>query len=193
MLRHKQTKIQLVESLGDVKSDWKDNFSVHFLELVEAFYFNNNFSEIYLIYILQKDFEAGITFFRLVLEQSKDEFTETLKALFFNSNLGYGKTCFSSNPNEYIRILKEYGLIDAINSLISRDYTWNEVIQERLKMGRGSAIKGQKRGKNLEDFVESLVSQVFDSFEIRKSSRGAKGLTTAKADFCIPSTKIQVL
>lgn len=189
MIRHKQTKIQLIESLGEVKSDWKDDFSIHFLELVEAFDFNNNVSEFYLIQILRKDFEEGITFFRLVLEQSKDEFTETLKALFFTSNLGYGKAGFLSNPNEYIRILKEYGLIDAINALISRDYTWKEVIQERLKMGRGSAIKGQKRGKNLEDFVESIVSQVFDNYEIRKSFRGAKGLTTAKADFCIPSTQ----
>lgn len=73
--------------------------------------------------------------------------------------------------------------------MISRDYTWKEVIQERLKMGRGSAIKGQKRGKNLEDFVENIVAQVFQNYEIRKSFRGAKGQTTAKADFCIPSTQ----
>ncbi|WP_332910897.1 hypothetical protein [Algoriphagus boritolerans] len=49
--------------------------------------------------------------------------------------------------------------------------------------------KVKKRGKNLEDFVESIVSQVFENYEIRKSFRGAKGLTTAKADFCIPSTQ----
>jgi hypothetical protein len=189
MIRHKQTKTQLIESLGEVKSDWKDDFSVHFLNLIEGFDFENDVSEIHLIRILQKDFEAGITFFRLVFEQSKDEFTETLKALFFNSKLGYGKSGFLSNPNEYIQILIEYGLIDAINILISRDYTWKEVIQERLKMGRGSAIKGQKRGKNLEDFVETIISQVFENYEIRKSFRGAKGLTTAKADFCIPSTQ----
>lgn len=99
------------------------------------------------------------------------------------------KNGFLSNPHEYISILKEYGLIDAINNLISRDYSWQEVIQERLKMGRGSAIKGQKRGKNLEDFTEAIISQVFENYEIRKSFRGAKGLTTAKADFCIPSTQ----
>lgn len=189
MIRHKQTKTQLIESLGEVKSDWKDDFSVHFLELIEDFDFKNNVSEIHLIQILQKDFEAGITFFRLVLEQSKDEFTETLKAIYFDSQISGGKMGFVANPPEYIRILKEYGLIDAINSLISRNYTWKELIQERLKMGRGSAIKGQKRGKNLEDFVEALVSQVFEKYEIRKSFLGAKGLTTAKADFCIPSTQ----
>lgn len=63
MIRHKQTKTQLIESLGEVKSDWKDDFSVHFLELVSSFNFKNNVSEIHLIQILQKDFEAGITFF----------------------------------------------------------------------------------------------------------------------------------
>lgn len=72
---------------------------------------------------------------------------------------------------------------------MSQNYTWKEIIQERLKMGRGSAIKGQTRGKNLEDFVEILVQQVYDEFEIRKSFLGASGLSTAKADFCIPSTE----
>lgn len=105
MIRHKQTKSQLIESLGEVKSDWKDDFSVHFLELIEGFDFENDVSDIHLIGILQKDFEAGITFFRLVFEQSKDEFTETLKALFFNSKIGIGKNGFLSNPNEYVRIL----------------------------------------------------------------------------------------
>lgn len=189
MIRHRQTKSQLIESLGEVKSDWKDDFSVHFLELIAGLDFKRDVSETHLIQILQKDFDAGITFFRLVLEQSKDEFTETLKALFFNSKIACGKNGFLSNPNEYINILKEYGLVDAINSLISRVYSWQEIIQERLKMGRGSAIKGQKRGKNLEDFTEAIVSQVFDNYEIRKSFIGAKGMTKAKADFCIPSTQ----
>jgi hypothetical protein len=189
MIRHLQTKSQLIESLGEVKSDWKDSFSVSFLGLIEEFDFNNGISENHLIQILQKDFDAGITFFRLVLEQSKDEFTETLKALFFNSKLGYGKTSFLANPGGYIGKLVEYGLLDSIEILLSRDYKWKDIIQERLKMGRGSAIKGQKRGKNLEDFVESIVSKVFDIYEVRKSFKGAKGITTAKADFCIPSTQ----
>lgn len=189
MLRIRQTKNELIESLGEVTSDWKDEFALRFLELIGEFDFGDKVSEEHLIQILNKDYEAGITFFRLVLEQSKDEFSETLKALFFGNTEGYGKSAFTLYPSKYIYTLVEYGLLDSMNTLMSRNYTWKELIQERLKMGRGSAIKGQKRGKNLEDFVETIVSQVFETYEIRKSFIGAKGLTTAKADFCIPSTQ----
>lgn len=189
MLRIKQTKKELIESLGEVTTNWKDDFALHFLDLLEAYDFGEKVTTDHLIQILDKSFETGITLFRLVLEQSKDEFIEILKALFFNNKYGYGKLAFKINPTKYVQTLAEYGLLSSLNILISRNYTWKEVIQERLKMGRGSAIKGQKRGKNLEDFVELIVSKVFEKFEIRKSFLGAKGLTTAKADFCIPSTQ----
>lgn len=189
MLRIKQTKEELIESLGEVTTNWKDDFALHFLDLLEAYDFGEKVTTDHLIQILDKNFETGITLFRLVLEQSKDEFIEILKALFFNNKYGYGKLAFKINPKEYVQTLAEYGLLSSLNILISRNYTWKEVIQERLKMGRGNAIKGQKRGKNLEDFVELIVSKVFEKFEIRKSFLGAKGLTTAKADFCIPSTQ----
>lgn len=189
MQRHKQTKDELIPKLGEVLTDWKDDFAKTFVTFLTDFNDDKSVTTEHLKSLLEKNFDAGITLFRLVLEQSKDEFTETLKALFFDNKYGHGKISFRNNPNEYLAVLENYGLVKAINTLISRKYTWKEVIQERLKMGRGSAIKGQKRGKNLEDFVEALVLQVFDNFDIRKSFIGANGLSSAKADFCIPSTQ----
>ncbi len=189
MRRITQTKEQLIDKLGEVATDWKDGFAIDFLKFLEGLSFTSPITESLLIEILEKDYDTGITFFRLVLEQSKDEFTETLKALFFNNQLGYGKLAFQKNRSGYVQVLAQYGLASAMNQLISKTYTWKDLVQERLKLGRGSAIKGQKRGKNLEDFVETIVSTVFDQFEIRKSFIGARGLTTAKADFCIPSTQ----
>lgn len=60
---------------------------------------------------------------------------------------------------------------------------------ERLRGGRGSAIKGQKRGRGLEDFVEVLVKAAFGeaSYDTRCRFTGAKGTSTEKADFAIPS------
>ncbi|MEP4374702.1 MAG: DpnII family type II restriction endonuclease, partial [Algoriphagus sp.] len=121
--------------------------------------------------------------------QSKDEFTETLKAIFFENPRGYGKTSFKFNPEAYVKTLNKLGLISKINEMSSRAFSWKDIIQERLKMGRGSAIKGQTRGKNLEDFVELIVKEVFGAFQIRKSFIGSNGLSSAKADFCIPSTE----
>lgn len=189
MQRHRQTKSELISKLGEVSTDWKDDFAQTFVDYLTDFNVGDSVSVNDLKSLLEVNFDAGITLFRLVLEQSKDEFTETLKALFFENENGHGKTAFKKDPDQYVKALEGYGLIESLNRLMSRNYTWKEVVQERLKMGRGSAIKGQKRGKNLEDFVESLLKQVFDEFEIRKSFTGANGLSTAKADFCIPSTQ----
>lgn len=85
MLRITQTKEQLIEQLGEVTTDWKDDFAIVFLKFLDDFDFEGLAKESHLIQILNKNYEAGITLFRIVLEQSKDEFTETLKALFFNN------------------------------------------------------------------------------------------------------------
>ncbi|MEX2568044.1 MAG: hypothetical protein WD431_19000 [Cyclobacteriaceae bacterium] len=86
---------------------------------------------------MEKDFDVGITLFRLVLELSKDEFTETLKALFIDNAHGHGKSAFKKNPDHYVKKLEDFGLLITLNKLMSRTYTWKEVVQERLKMGRG--------------------------------------------------------
>ncbi|MEM7108105.1 MAG: DpnII family type II restriction endonuclease [Bacteroidota bacterium] len=179
----------MILKLGEVLTDWRDDFAQTFVDFLTDFNVRDSVTLKDLKSMLEANFEVGITLFRLVLEQSKDEFKETLKALFYDNPSGYGKTAFKESPDHYVRTLESYGLIRSFNSLMSRNYTWKEVVQERLKMGRGSAIKGQKRGKNLEDFVETLVKQVFDEFEVRKSFTGANGLSSAKADFCIPSTQ----
>ena len=189
MQRHRQTKDELIPKLGEVLTDWKDEFAQTFMHYLEDFNSGNSVTNSHLKDLLEKNFDAGITLFRLVLEQSKDEFTETLKALFYDNESGHLKTAFKKNSDQYVKTLEKHGLLESFNALMSREYTWKEVIQERLKMGRGSAIKGQKRGKNLEDFVEMLVQQVFDEFDVRKSFIGANGLSTAKADFCVPSTE----
>jgi hypothetical protein len=189
MQRHRQTKDELISKLGEVSTDWKDEFAQTFVDYLTDFNVGDSVTTNDLKSLLAINFDAGITLFRLVLEQSKDEFTETLKALFYDNESGHGKTAFKKDPDKYVSTLDNYGLLESLNRLMSRNYTWKEVVQERLKMGRGSAIKGQKRGKNLEDFVETLVRLVFDKFEIRKSFIGANGLSTAKADFCIPSTE----
>ncbi|MEB2776502.1 DpnII family type II restriction endonuclease [Algoriphagus sp. D3-2-R+10] len=187
MRRHKQTKNQLVADLGEVLTDWRDAFAMNFIEYLNNLEQNGDLKEEHLINLLEEDFEIAITLFRIILEQSKDEFKETLKAIFYDSIKGYGKTSFKSSPIEYVKSLNKLGLAQKINEMSARTYSWKDIIEERLKMGRGSAIKGQTRGKNLEDFVEIIVKDVFDKFEIRKSFIGSNGLSTAKADFCIPS------
>ena len=60
---------------------------------------------------------------------------------------------------------------------------------KRLKTGRGSAIKGQSRGRALENTVESIVLSVFGGgcYDVRCRFLGARGTSTEKADFAVPS------
>jgi len=70
---------------------------------------------------------------------------------------------------------------------INRRPVWSDILVERLRAGRGSAISGQKRGRGLEDVVEALVAEVFgeNNYETRCTFTGAGG-KTAKCDVAIP-------
>ncbi|MCZ2151444.1 MAG: type II restriction endonuclease [Bryobacterales bacterium] len=73
-----------------------------------------------------------------------------------------------------------------MTTAVNFEPTWSDILIERLRSGRGKAIKGQKRGRGLEDFTESLVREVFsDKFEPRCQFTGVGG-KTAKCDFAIP-------
>lgn len=58
-----------------------------------------------------------------------------------------------------------------------------------MRYGRGSAIKGQKRGRGLEDTTEEIVTDVFgeDGYDTRCRFVGSSGGETEKADFAIPN------
>ena len=63
---------------------------------------------------------------------------------------------------------------------------WSDILVERLRSGRGKAIKGQKRGRDLEDFTEAAVRRVFgDRYASRCQFSGVAG-KAAKCDFAIP-------
>lgn len=76
-----------------------------------------------------------------------------------------------------------------MDDVVNRPLFWHDIIIERLKGGRGSAIKGQRRGRSLEDFVEKLLVRVFgeNCFDVRCQFLGASGTSSEKADFAIPA------
>jgi hypothetical protein len=76
-----------------------------------------------------------------------------------------------------------------MNAVAGRRVTWRDLLAERLKGGRGSAIRGQLRGRALEDFVEGVLSEVFGdgAFDARCQFVGASGVGVEKADFAVPS------
>jgi hypothetical protein len=79
------------------------------------------------------------------------------------------------------------GLLTAMADEANRKLHWSDVLVERLRSGRGSAISGQRRGRGAENFVEAIVRKVFgDDFQVRCTFQGPRG-HEAKCDFAIPS------
>lgn len=78
---------------------------------------------------------------------------------------------------------------------VNHKAVWSDVLVERLRSGRGSAISGQKRGLGLENFAEAVVKEVFGegAYEMRATFTGVGG-KLAKCDVAVPSrTEPQIL
>lgn len=185
MKRISQTLNELINSLSKVETDWKDE---HIFEVETIFNIitqNNESIETLLTNLLNTNFNAAKTLIRTFLYKSKDEFDLELKeALGAN-----GIKCYQKDPQAFVKYLINIDIESAILSLTTRQFTWQDILLERLRSGRGSAIKGQKRGRGFEDKIEEIIKLVFGikSYDARCRFVGVIPESTEKADFAIPS------
>ena len=187
MKPYRQTYDEIVIKLSAIEAHWKDEFAEKVITLLHTFPVKSSYGLPDLIAILKKDFDGGLTVFRLFLDMSKDEFTSALYAA--TGAKGIGVKAFRTDPNSYAKSLNTLGIISAIKEQIGRPTKWSDVLIERLKSGRGSAIKGQSRAKFLEDFTEALLGTVFGegNYDTRCQFIGKTGTSKEKSDFAIPS------
>lgn len=188
MKRIRQSFEDIVDSLMPVEASWLDEHAESVIAELKKLPDGRVPTEKDLILILDRDFQVGITLLRLFLDLSKDEFTALLKDRFPDRG-GVGITRYRSDPAAYIEALEKFGLFEKMEAAIIQPSHWSDVFVERLKGGRGSAIKGQQRGRGMEDFVEEILLRVFppDKIATRCRFTGAGGTSTEKADFAIPS------
>ncbi len=137
--------------------------------------------------LLDQSFPAGLTTIRLALDLSKDQFVAAL-----TDTLGSGQAgvkAYSRERRVFLDALEDLGACRALTQLASTPVTWRDILVERLKSGRGSAIKGQARGRELEDFTGRIVKRVFGDigYDVRCRFIGFNGTSTEKTDFAIPS------
>jgi len=197
MKRYRQTIDEILGQLSPVDTGWRDAHADAVIHLLERLPEKDTYVREDLITLLQSGdtatdnlskhrFEAGLTLVRLFLDLSKDEFTAELRD---RLGKGHGITRVRTEPERYYGALEEMGILDRMAEQVNRPVVWSDLLVERLKGGRGSAIKGQRRGRNLEDFVEQLVTRVFgeQSYDARCQFVGETGTSTEKADFAIPS------
>lgn len=186
MRRERQRLEDLLDALSPLESSWRDAHSDAVIELIESIPPKDRYERDDIRALLGRNFDAAMTTIRLVLELSKDEFSVAMRATL---PAGTGVKRFREDHGTFVEALVKLGVVEQLGKLVNTPVTWRNILVERLKAGRGSAIKGQARGRGLEDFVELIVRGVFGvgNYDLRCRFTGARGTSTEKADFAIPS------
>lgn len=177
----------IVASLRPLTVDWQDDTALRVIETLQALPAKRTYKLSDLNKLFTSNFADALLISRLFLGLSKDQFEASFKEARGDGSKSTGITEFQRDPDSFLADLASLGILDAMAKQTNRKLHWSDVLVERLRSGRGSAISGQRRGRSVEDFVESIVRRVFDSnFQARCTFKGPRG-QEAKCDFAIPS------
>jgi len=179
-----QSLDEVVDSLSPLSVDWMDDVAASAIARLTDFPKKGKYDRSDLAALLAGDFEEGILCARLFLALSKDTMEAELRRELGAG--GTGKKRYLADQTTYLEALERLQLPEAMATSINYQPVWSDILVERLRSGRGSAITGQKRGRGLEDFAEALVREVFGNrYETRCTFSGADG-KSAKCDLAVP-------
>jgi hypothetical protein len=174
-------------ALTTLEAPWQDEHAVKVMALVQKIPIKDAYTGTDVAALFDESFRAGFTVAQLFLGISKDEFQDRLGAIVGPGNIG--AKFFAKDRSAYLAALEKMELPAAMAAAINFKPAWSDILIERLRSGRGKAIKGQKRGRGLEDFTETIVREVFgDKYETRCQFTGI-GTKTEKCDFAIPDRR----
>lgn len=180
-----QSLDDLLQSLSFLHVEWKDDTAVRVIERIERFPIKDTYIESDIHDLFTDNFDDGRIICGLFLGLSKDALTARLSA-----ELGKGVqgiTCYKKEPEVFVNALIGLGLLETMKEQTNREPKWSDVLVERLRSGRGSAISGQRRGRGLEDHAENIIRKIFgDAYEARCQFVGKRNVV-AKRDFAVPS------
>jgi hypothetical protein len=175
----------ILASLQPLTVEWQDDTARRVIETLKHLRVKKAYTIEDVQKLLDNHFEDGMLICRLFLGMSKDHFVSVLKGI--PGHVGIGSKSYHAHPDAFIQSLLSIGLLEAMAEEANRKRHWSDVLVERLRSGRGSAIAGQKRGRSVEDFAEAIVTKVFGTeFQTRCTFSGPRG-QKAKCDFAIPS------
>jgi hypothetical protein len=175
----------ILASLQPLTVEWQDDTSRRVIDILKHLRVKKVYTTEDVKTLLDNHFEDAMLIFRLFLGQSKDQFVSVFKAI--REGRGIGVMTYRADSTAFIDDLLSTGLLEAMAEEANRKRHWSDVLVERLRSGRGSAIAGQKRGRSVEDFAEAIVTKVFGTaFQTRCTFAGPRG-QKAKCDFAIPS------
>jgi DpnII restriction endonuclease len=175
----------IVSSLRPLTVEWKDDTARRVIDRLKTVPVKSAYTVQDVKALLDGNFDDGILICRLFLGLSKDQFVTVLRGI--RGDAGIGIKSYHANQDAFIEAILSTGLLEAMAEEANRKPHWSDVLVERLRSGRGSAISGQRRGRDVEDFAEAIVRSVFgDQFQVRCTFAGPRG-QDAKCDFAIPS------
>lgn len=175
---------EIVASLRPLTVEWQDDTADRVIASLKTLRRKKLYSTEDVRHLLDKHFEDAILICRLFLGLSKDQFESTFKGV--RGEKGTGIKAYHRDPSAFVDDLLATGLLEAMAEVTTRKLHWSDVLVERLRSGRGSAITGQRRGRDVEDFAESIVARVFgQNYQSRCTFSGPRG--AAKCDFAIPT------
>jgi hypothetical protein len=175
----------ILASLQSITVDWKDEAAARVIHLLRELPTKESYELQDVQRLLDAGFDDGLLAIRLFLGLSDDQFSATLAAVLGERRIG--RRLYEADSQRFLNALRDLGALEAMKAEVHRQLHWSDVLVERLRSGRGSAIAGQRRGRILEDFAEAIVRSVYgDRFEMRCSFAGPQG-QKAKCDFAIPS------
>ena len=172
-------------SLQPLVVEWQDDTARRVISEIEALPVKSSYTAEDIKNFLDGNFDDGLLICRLFLGLSKDQFTGVLKEAM--KDAGHGVSSYRKSPKTFLDSLMTLGILEAMAEQTNRAPKWSDVLIERLRSGRGSAISGQRRGRGVEDFAEAIVQKIFgNSYSCRCTFTGPRN-KTAKCDFAIPS------
>jgi len=181
-----QTLDEILASLSPLDVEWMDERAANTIAHVTAIARKPVYGRVDIEAMLDEDFDVGILSAQLFLAMSNDQFNPAMTAALGGGSIGRKR--YKTEREAFMDALEHLGLPEKMTATINREPVWSDILIERLRLGRGRAIAGQKRGRGLEDFVEGLIKEVFGEggYHARGTFTGEQG-RTAKFDFAIPN------
>lgn len=179
----------LIDSLSPLEAEWMDEMAEAIMARIVMVpakpEYGRDDIENLIDAAAAQDFTVSLFCVGLFLGFSRDKLQVELKDALGDGGTGLQR--FQRDREGYLDALERLGLRDAMTAVVNAKPVWSDILKERLRSGRGSAIQGQQRGRALEDFAERIIEAVFgaNSYEARCTFQGPRG--PAKCDFAIPN------
>lgn len=149
MKRSRQKFGDIEASLVAIDASWKDKHAEDVIKLLHGLPRKKIYSVEDVANILDRDFLTAMTTVRLFLDISKDDFTQLMQGVLGAGGIGIKR--YQKERKIFLAALVPLGAVQAMISTACHRMHWTDVLVERLKGGRGSAIKGQTRGRGMEN------------------------------------------